>query len=1266
MTAMQYDLTCDWLTRSCPYEVVVFTEIQWGLGRQDATWEIAGWAFVVTADPDNRYSGVAIAISSRVATASQITFCSWVPGRILHVKCEGQQVTLDIIGLYQWVKRDDHKLVNEARRSSFWTQLGRLLSKLPLRNLLVLLGDWNTPVEHLPGLVGRGVLRSATRGADEDLQQLLQVHRLVMLNTWGRAQASTAFTFQNGTVRSQIDFIAVRKEAADTIARRAAPSPLDLMPGKMGPRHRPVCDCIRQQGPALIELRQQVASIFRAYASFSRQWRALRAASRTERRQWLQEQIALAQDQVRIRTPEGHLLSLKQQYDSIYDYFATAFGPFDHAKLSRLDVRRQKFGSSNQMPQLIFSSASYMLRVPVVGLQDPAAKLLASAVKSRVQATVLPWLMQHPQFAYCKGKSLDEAITRAADHCKAVRDELKSAQVSVQARRWALVASLLHAKVEASLIDIIVAIHEGCTYHVTHAQHTGWAFNGAPHIILPSLTIIWFNGGSGLLIRVQGNVAKGHATFVCELPSLCASVFCAFCTPVAFVTEFVFSFTVLVSGAADARFVRAIARDPVHLTRRHMATTAEENQPTTAAQEMLSVLGLAKHAMTGNPEDPWARREPTASLEEDASRASKWPKQQSKGHTGKGQAWDQWRPHGQDWFQKDESTATVDQATQQVITALVKMAIRHEEELAKIRIDTTMIFYLDTGSAGILPLIRQMAEAWSTEFEAGKVTSPLKVVLLLGIFQEVSTRITSILQDEEKHQKALEWAWLQAGATALDPLWTYFQWNTTARKQEPSPLPPIKNSEVRKHLDYLTHHLSDANILTRFKATRRMSSTDRYASAVLPFFCALSLRGEIATACHTAIRALVNCSALKTVGLRIKPARGERQPLAAELEKAYLEVPYTQWQAREQSWKRTDRRAQREGGKASEGAEQGQQEMDAWLPQFRFGEWAARLTNPHVVTDSGSGPSIGMVIALQLPKGVYVEMLEEWLLLQAYSGLWREMGQDKLPPALSMAVRNDIIHAAVTALEPELCAVFLDYAERLQKELPRYAATSFPLPCALPSQPSSAECIAHALLGQGHGSLWTSARQVAAELSYHTVHRAIGTHLSFSVGAYGHRGFVGMLKQTGTHQSVCRLLNALVTQIYPAHVWTTVTVNVDLQAPTHIDVANASYASLLLGLSHFDDGTLWAENESGLLKELATHWGGFFALLGSFRFPPASAFPVGRSSCAFDVKASFRGANAEYPEDVASQRTGERYKYAYRVSLFQWCFYLHWNLAQSR
>ena len=81
-----------------------------------------------------------------------------------------------------------------------------------------------------------------------------------------------------------------------------------------------------------------------------------------------------------------------------------------------------------------------------------------------------------------------------------------------------------------------------------------------------------------------------------------------------------------------------------------------------------------------------------------------------------------------------------------------------------------------------------------------------------------------------------------------------------------------------------------------------MSNTDRYASAVLPFICTLSLRSTVASQCHASIHALVNNSALKLIGARIKPARGERQPLADQLEKAYLAVPWTEWQERRPAW----------------------------------------------------------------------------------------------------------------------------------------------------------------------------------------------------------------------------------------------------------------------------------------------------------------------------------------------------------------------------
>ena len=54
------------------------------LGRQDSIWSISGWSFLVTADPDNRFCGVAMAISNPVALPHQITYCSWIPGRLLH------------------------------------------------------------------------------------------------------------------------------------------------------------------------------------------------------------------------------------------------------------------------------------------------------------------------------------------------------------------------------------------------------------------------------------------------------------------------------------------------------------------------------------------------------------------------------------------------------------------------------------------------------------------------------------------------------------------------------------------------------------------------------------------------------------------------------------------------------------------------------------------------------------------------------------------------------------------------------------------------------------------------------------------------------------------------------------------------------------------------------------------------------------------------------------------------------------------------------
>ena len=323
---------------------------------------------------------------------------------------------------------------------------------------------------------------------------------------------------------------------------------------------------------------------------------------------------------------------------------------------------------------------------------------------------------------------------------------------------------------------------------------------------------------------------------------------------------------------------------------------------TTAMKEMQEVMGYARSSLSEQAQmdaameaEGLGRR---AREEEGDGRSGKWPKQALQGKGSRNWTWrsDKYKD---DWFQADEKEqakeSTIDIPTQRLITEMVKLTIRHEEELSKLRIDTTFFVYLDTGSGSIIPLVRQAAEVWNQQCEEGKVTTPLRVVLLMLIFKELGTKL---LADEARREQAKQYGWLEGELNDTDPSWNFFQWNPAQQRQEKSSLPALRQSEVRKHMDVLMANLATEGALTKLKSMRPMSRTDRYASAVLPFMVNLSLRSEAATTCYRSLMMLVGSAALKTIGMRHRPERGHRQPQAQVVEKAYLAVPYTEWQER--------------------------------------------------------------------------------------------------------------------------------------------------------------------------------------------------------------------------------------------------------------------------------------------------------------------------------------------------------------------------------
>ena len=614
ITSECYDLIKDWLHSQCGADVVVFQETHHGLGRSDGHWQLPGWIVVTTADEKQRYSGLAVFLRRSVFADEQVSSITWIPGRLMHVRCHTPQLTLDLVAGYQWVWQAKQQEQIARKRAHFWTQLGVLLQGLPARNLLALCADMNTHCRPLAGHIGRGVLRT-TRTPDVEFEELIRDQGLVLLNTWSRAAESACGTFRNGSVTTQIDFIATRKKHADALARTAQPMALDLAPWRLGPKHHAVTatlpwvpgwklapkvakplrfslktlrHCVQQhtaeaqelqqllvaeiegllasdacsfqelnrrmlphcqrlfpcnrktppstlQSPAVKQAIEHVWSVYRSHTPHTRMpafqraaalaqrqadlrqaGRALRAAGQHRRRQWLEEQISAAEtaasrndlgsvyrvinlidpkrkrEKVRIRSQQGHLLSVEQEFHEIHHYFQRAFSASQAYHIPESDVllsfteaeiceavrqlqpgkavpeaslpadvwllqpegvaklRARVFQRSNAAgyayPDEATCCSWALLPKPgkagrrpqdlrPLGLQDPCAKVLALVLRARVMPHVIDYVSGRPQFAYCPHKALDDAVCRVASHCRHVRSRIQHGTLSVHARR---------------------------------------------------------------------------------------------------------------------------------------------------------------------------------------------------------------------------------------------------------------------------------------------------------------------------------------------------------------------------------------------------------------------------------------------------------------------------------------------------------------------------------------------------------------------------------------------------------------------------------------------------------------------------------------------------------------------------------------------------------------------------------------------------------------------------------------------------------------
>ena len=142
---------------------------------------------------------------------------------------------------------------NRKDRSSFLASLSKAVRQVPSRTSLVVAGDLNATLSPSPRLVGPRACGAAPR----PVQELVETHKLVALNTW---HAAIPHTYTQQGSHSQIDFIFTKEPQAGGQAKRSAPlHDWHLGSWKVG-GHSPVFAAVKPLGHWQLPLRKEAST----------------------------------------------------------------------------------------------------------------------------------------------------------------------------------------------------------------------------------------------------------------------------------------------------------------------------------------------------------------------------------------------------------------------------------------------------------------------------------------------------------------------------------------------------------------------------------------------------------------------------------------------------------------------------------------------------------------------------------------------------------------------------------------------------------------------------------------------------------------------------------------------------------------------------------------------------------------------------------------------------------------------------------------------
>ena len=213
-----------WLdTRGQDVDVALVTETHWKLEADPCTWSLSNWHCIHFASTQRKTAGMLLYVSKRVVSDTNIRFSSHLSGRLAHVRLY-THTPVDLVLCYQHASNTKAEAETLRKRAHFWQKLASLLSSIPRRHLLLMLGDFNTPLDATCLDIHGPCVPEAKHSAPADVPDftaLLKAHQLLALNTHRKDSVGTYKPYLGDDSFTQIDFIFTRGCTADAAAKQA-------------------------------------------------------------------------------------------------------------------------------------------------------------------------------------------------------------------------------------------------------------------------------------------------------------------------------------------------------------------------------------------------------------------------------------------------------------------------------------------------------------------------------------------------------------------------------------------------------------------------------------------------------------------------------------------------------------------------------------------------------------------------------------------------------------------------------------------------------------------------------------------------------------------------------------------------------------------------------------------------------------------------------------------------------------------------------------